>query len=60
MNSLVDNHVQTNATYQEHRIGRTLYRVTNEYSGQVSFSKVLEDLIVQKILHRENNSLERG
>ena len=41
-------------TYQEKKIGKTLYRVTSEYKGEVDFVKALEELIVQKILRHEN------
>ena len=40
-------------TYCEQKIGKTLFRVTNEYVGEQNFSQILEDLIVQKILHHE-------
>ena len=37
-------------TYQEKQIGKTLYRVTSVYKGEIDFQKALEDLIVRKIL----------
>jgi len=43
-------------TYQEKQIGKTLYRVTNIYKGEIELKKALEDLTVRKILHAENAS----
>jgi len=37
-------------TYQEKQIGKTLYRVTSVYKGEIDLQKALEDLIVRKIL----------
>ena len=37
-------------TYQEKQIGKTLYRVTSVYKGEIDLQKTLEDLIVKKIL----------
>jgi len=42
-------------TYQEKKIGRTLYRVTNIYKGEIELGKALEDLTVRKILRDENS-----
>ena len=41
-------------TYNEKRIGKTLYRVTNVYMGEIELKKALEDLTVRKILQIEN------
>ena len=41
-------------TYNEKRIGKTLYRVTNIYKGEIELKKALEDLTVRKILQPEN------
>jgi len=41
-------------TYNEKQIGKTLYRVTNIYKGEIELKKVLEDLIIRKILNEEN------
>ena len=38
----------------EKQIGKTLYRVTNVYKGEIELKKALEDLVVRKILHQEN------
>ena len=40
-------------TYEEKQIGKTLYRITSVYKGEIDLQKALEDLIVRKIL-REN------
>ena len=37
-------------TYQEKQIGKTLYRVTSVFKGEIDLQKTLEDLIVRKIL----------
>jgi hypothetical protein len=37
-------------TYKEKQIGKTLYRVTSVYKGEVDLQKALEDLTVRKIL----------
>ena len=44
-------------TYQETKIGRSLYRVTSVHKGEFELAKALEKLIVGKIL-REENSLQ--
>ena len=36
--------------YSEHKIGRTLYRVTSIFKGEVELVKALEDLTVKKVL----------
>jgi len=41
-------------TYNEKLIGKTLYRVTNVYKGEIELKKALEDLTVRKILQTEN------
>ena len=41
-------------TYREKQIGKTLYRVTNIYKGEIELKKTLEDLTVRKIIHAEN------
>ena len=50
--------VATNApvvtTYHEKQIGKTLYRVTSVYKGEIELKKALEDLTVRKILREEN------
>ncbi len=42
------------ATYHEKKIGKTLYRVTSVYKGEIDLGKALEDLTVRKILAAEN------
>jgi len=37
-------------TYHEQQIGKTLYRVTSIYKGEIELKKALEDLTVRKIL----------
>ena len=41
-------------TYNEKQIGKTLYRVTNVYKGEIELKKALENLTVRKILQTEN------
>jgi len=41
---------KADTTYQEKQIGKTLYRVTSVYKGEIDLQKALEDLIVRKIL----------
>lgn len=41
-------------TYHEKKIGRTLYRVTSIFKGEIELGKALEDLTVRKILHGDN------
>ena len=43
-------------TYQEKKIGNTLYRVTKIYKGEIDFAKAIEDLTIRKILREENVS----
>ena len=40
----------TKADTTEKQIGKTLYRVTSIYKGEIDLQKALEDLIVRKIL----------
>jgi len=40
-------------TYQEKQIGKTLYRITNIYKGEIDLQKALEELTVRKILREE-------
>jgi len=60
MADLAEKPTQMTDTYQEQKIGKTFYRVTNEYSGEVDFASLLEDLIVQKILHLEQSPQNGG
>jgi len=41
-------------TYHEEKIGKTLYRVTSVHKGEVNITRILEDLIVKKILGHES------
>ena len=43
-------------TYQEKKEGRTLYRITSIYKGEIDFATTLEDLVVKKILSEENTA----
>ena len=43
-------------TYHEKQIGKTLYRVTSVYKGEIELGKALEDLTVRKILALENST----
>ena len=60
MVDLAEKPTQMTSTYQEHKIGKTIYRVANEYSGEVNFASLLENLIVQKILHLEQSPPNGG
>lgn len=40
-------------SYHEVKIGRTLYRVTSVYKGEIELKKALEDLTVNKALRSE-------
>jgi hypothetical protein len=42
-------------TYDEKKIGKTLYCVTSVYKGEIDFAKAMEDLIVRKILRGEGS-----
>ena len=41
-------------TYHEKKIDKTLFRVTSVYTGKIDLKKALEDLIVRRILRKEN------
>lgn len=41
-------------TYHEMKIGKTLYRITSVYKGEIDLGKTLEDLTVRKILREIN------
>jgi hypothetical protein len=43
-------------TYHEKKIGKTLYKVTSVYKGEVDFTKAMEDLIIRKILRGEGSA----
>ena len=38
------------STYSEIKVGKTLFRVTNIYKGEIDLAKTLERLIVEKVL----------
>lgn len=42
------------SSYQETKIGKTLYCVTSVYLGEIELGKALEDLTVRRILKSEN------
>ena len=52
--SISDTPVKPVTTYHEKKIGRTLFRVTSVYKGEIELSKALEDLTIRKILRSEN------
>ena len=54
MNPIAKKAVEPITTYHEEKIGKTLYRVTSVHKGEVDIAKVLEDLIVRKILQHES------
>ena len=43
--------------YHEKKIGKTLYRVTSVYKGEIELGKALEDLTIRKILRAENSAM---
>jgi hypothetical protein len=47
---MMANTAKSQQTYHEVKFGRTLYRVTSFYSGEVNLDKALEDLTVKKVL----------
>ena len=49
-----DTPVKPVTTYHEKKIGKTLYRVTSVYKGEIELAKALEDLTIRKILRSEN------
>jgi hypothetical protein len=49
MNEIITN-ATTQQTYNEVKVGRTLYRVTSVFKGEVELGKALEDLTVKKVL----------
>ena len=49
-----DKQKQPITTYHEKQIGKTLYRVTSIYKGEIELGKALEDLTVRKILQEES------
>ena len=58
MNDDLKDHAFT--SYQEKKIGKTLYRVTSVYMGKFEFAKALEDLTIKKILCDENIGIKNG
>ena len=42
-------------TYHEKKIGKTIYRVTSVYKGEIELAKALEDLTIRKILRQESS-----
>ena len=40
----------TATSYHEVKLGRTLYRVTSIYKGEIELGKALEELTVKKVL----------
>jgi len=47
------NSESTIETYEEIQIGKTLYRVTGVFTGEIDLKTALEDLTVKKILQSE-------
>ena len=54
MDSTIKKTAEPVTTYHEKTIGKTLYRVTSVYKGEIELAKALEDLTVRKILRQEN------
>ena len=48
--------IDSNITYYEKKIGKTLFRVTNVYKGEIDLATALENLIVQKVLRHEDTT----
>jgi LysM repeat protein len=38
------------SSYHEVKVGKTLYRVTSTYKGEIELGKALEDITVKKVL----------
>ena len=57
-NSLEENDAVTEenrkTTYEEMKIGKTLYRVTYVYKNEIDLVQALEDLAVRRILNADN------
>lgn len=45
-------------TYREVRIGRTLYRVTSVFKGEIDLKDALEDLTVRRVAREALSSAE--
>ena len=56
MNSTGKTTADSATAYFEKKIGKTLYRVTCVYKGEIDFAKAIEDLTIRKILRDENTS----
>ena len=41
--------------YHERKIGKTLYRITSVFKGEVELSRLLEDLAIRKILRGDDS-----
>jgi len=50
VNKNMPNSESTIETYEEIQIGKTLYRITSVFTGEVDFKNALEDLIVKQVL----------
>jgi len=50
MNEIITNTTKSQQTYNEVKVGRTLYRVTSVFKGEVELGKALEELTVKKVL----------
>ena len=44
-------------SYQEVKVGQTLYRVTSTYKGEFELDKALEDLTVKRVIQAATPSL---
>jgi hypothetical protein len=42
-------------TYEEIQIGKTLYRITSVFTGELDLKNALEDLIVKQVLQSGNH-----
>ena len=40
--------------YREIKVGRTLYRVTSIYKGEIELNKALEDLTVKRVIQSQS------
>jgi len=49
----VESESESPSTYHEKIIGKTLYRVTTIYKGEIDFKKAMEDSIIRRIVNDE-------
>ena len=50
MNAVDIDRVEPTTTYYEKKVGKTLYCVTNVYAGKFELGKLLEEIIIKRVL----------